>query len=485
MTGMPRQIRRLSLVFGLLLIALLVNLTLIQVVNANDYRDRPGNQRILLAEYDRERGPILVGANPVARSIETGNTLTYLREYDSGPLYAPITGFYSLVYGATGLERTENRILNGKSDIFAVDRVQQLVSGRQPTGGAVTTTINAAAQRAAYKGLRGKKGAVVAIEPATGRILASVQSPSFDPNLLSSHNPSEIREYYARLEADPDKPLLNRPLVALNPPGSTFKLVTAAAALASGRFTPDSILPGPRTYALPQSSKKLRNWNGQACGPDGKVTLRQALAISCNTAFAWLGNELGAEALRAQAAAFGFDTGFEVPLRAATSRFPADPDEPQTALSAIGQFDVRATALQMAMVAAAIGNSGRTMNPYMVQEVRGPDLSILQTTEPRAYADALQPSEALALTDMMVDVVENGTGSNARISNVRVAGKTGTAQTGNDLPSVAWFVSFAPAAAPEVAVAVVVEDAGLEEVSGNGLAAPIARAVMQAVLRTG
>lgn len=482
---MPRQIRRLSLVFGLLLIALLVNLTLIQVVNANDYRDRPGNQRILLAEYDRERGPILVGANPVARSVETGNTLTYLREYDNGPLYAPVTGFYSLVYGATGLERTENRILNGKSDIFAVDRVQQLVSGRQPTGGAVTTTINAAAQRAAFKGLRGKKGAVVAIEPATGRILASVQSPSFDPNLLSSHNPTEIREYYAKLEADPDTPLLNRPLVSLNPPGSTFKLVTAAAALASGRFTQESILPGPRTYSLPQSTKKLRNWNGKECGPEGKVTLREALAISCNTAFAWLGNELGADALRAQATAFGFDNSFTVPLRAATSRFPQNPDEPQTALSAIGQFDVRATALQMAMVAASIGNSGRTMTPYLVQEVRGPDLSILQTTEPEVFADALQPSEALALTEMMVNVVDNGTGSNARISNVRVAGKTGTAQTGNDLPSVAWFVSFAPAAAPEVAVAVVVEDAGLEEVSGNGLAAPIARAVMQAVLRTG
>lgn len=483
-TGMPRQIRRLSFVFGLMLIALLVNVTLIQVVNAGDYRDRQGNQRILLAEYDRERGPILVGTDPIARSVETGNTLTYLRTYPNGPLYAPVTGFYSLVYGATGLERTENRILNGKSPLFAVDRVQQLVAGRQPAGGAVTTTINAAAQRAAYRGLRGKKGAVVAIEPSTGRILASVQSPSFDPNLLSSHDPATIREYYNDLEADPDKPLLNRPIVSLNPPGSTFKLVTAAAALASGQYTPESVLPGPRTYQLPLSSKKLRNWTGQECGPDGKVTLKRALEISCNTAFAWLGNQLGADALRAQAQAFGFDTRFEIPLRAATSTFPDDPDEPQTALSAIGQFDVRATAMQMAMVAASIGNSGRTMTPYLVQEVRAPDLSIVQTTEPAQFADALQPSEALALAEMMVGVVENGTGSNARISGVRVAGKTGTAQTGNDLPSVAWFVSFAPATAPQVAVAVVVEDAGLEEVSGNGLAAPIAQEVMKAVLRT-
>ena len=307
--------------------------------------------------------------------------------------------------------------------------------------------------------------------------------PSFDPNRLSSHDPADIREYYNELEADPDKPLLNRPVVALNPPGSTFKVVTAAAALASGRFTADSILPGPKEYQLPNSSKKLRNWNGRACGPNDKVTLEQALAISCNTAFAWLGNELGASALRTQAQAFGFDESFDIPLRAATSLFPADPDAPQTALSAIGQFDVRATALQMAMVAASIGNSGRTMSPYMVQEIRGPDLSILQTTEPTQFADAMKPSDSLSLTDMMVNVVDNGTGTNAQISGVRVAGKTGTAQTGNDSPSVAWFISFAPAAAPKVAVAVVIEESGAEEISGNGLAAPIAKAVMEAVLR--
>jgi peptidoglycan glycosyltransferase len=310
-----------------------------------------------------------------------------------------------------------------------------------------------------------------------------VQSPSFDPNILSSHDPTAIRTYYESLEADPDKPLLNRPIVALNPPGSTFKVVTAAAALASGRFTPDSVIPGPRTYDLPDSSRVIRNWNGQACGPDGLVTLRQALAISCNTAFAWLGNELGDDALRDQAQKFGFDERFTIPLRAATSRFPEDPDAPQTAMSAIGQFDVRATALQMAMVVAAVGNGGQTMNPYLVQEIRGPDLAIIQTTEPAPYEQAMDPVLAAQLTEMMVNVVDAGTGSNARIPGVRVAGKTGTAQTGNDNPAVAWFVAFAPAASPEVAVAVVVEDAGAPEVSGNQLAAPIAKDVIEAVLR--
>lgn len=479
---MNRPIRRIAFVLTLMLLALLVNVTVIQVVLADDYRDRPGNQRILLQEYGRERGPILVGPDPAARSVETGDTLRYLRTYSNGPLFAPVTGFYSLVYGATGLERTENRILTGSSPLFVVDRIEQLFAGRQPVGGAVSTTLDERAQRAAFLGLRGKRGAVVAIEPSTGRILASVQSPSFDPNILSSHDPASIREYYAALEADPDQPLLNRPIVALNPPGSTFKLVTAAAALASGRFTPDTMIPGPRTYQLPLSTKKIRNWNGQACGPGGMVSLRRALEISCNTAFAWLGNELGADALRTQAQLFGFDTGFQIPLRAATSRFPEDPDEPQTAMSAIGQFDVRATALQMAMVTAAIGNGGRTMLPYLVQEVRGPDLAIVQTTEPAEFNEAMTALHAAQLTEMMVGAVEDGTGSNAQIAGVRVGGKTGTAQTGNDNPAVAWFVAMAPAQSPRVAVAVMVEDAGAAEVSGNALAAPIARAVIEAVL---
>jgi peptidoglycan glycosyltransferase len=480
---MSRPIRRIAVVLGVLLLALIANVTVIQVVLAGDYRDRPGNQRVLLEEYARERGPILVGSDPVARSKETGDTLKYLRVYSNGPLYAPVTGFYSTVYGATGLERTENRILTGKSSLFVVDRVEQLFAGRQPTGGAVTTTLNARAQKAAFAGLQGKKGAVVAIEPATGRVLASVQSPSFDPNQLSSHNPAQIRKYYTTLLSDPAKPLLNRPIVALNPPGSTFKIVTAAAALASGRFTPESVIPGPRTYDLPDSSRKIRNWNGKACGPGGLVTLREALAISCNTAFAWLGNELGDDPLRTQAQLMGFDESFEIPLRAATSRFPEDPDAPQTAMSAIGQFDVRATALQMAMVAAAVGNAGTTMNPYLVQEVRGPDLAILQTTEPIVFDQAMTATQAALLTEMLVNVVDNGTGSNAKIPGVRVAGKTGTAQTGNDRPAVAWFVAFAPAQSPEVAVAVVVEDAGAPEVSGNQLAAPIAKDVIEAVLR--
>jgi peptidoglycan glycosyltransferase len=479
---MTRPIRRIGAVFLVLLLAVLVNITVIQVIQANDYRDRPDNQRVLLEEYDRERGPILVGNTPVARSVETGNTLRYLRRYAEGQVYASVTGYYSMVYGPTGLERAENRILNGRSDLFVVDRAEQLFAGRQPAGGVVSTTIDTAAQEAAFAGLQGKVGAVVAIEPSTGRILASVQSPSFDPNRLSSHDPAAIRSYYEALQADPENPLLNRPVAALNPPGSTFKLVTAAAALGTDQYTPQTVIPGPRTFPLPGSTKELGNWNGRECGVDGQVTLAEALAESCNTAFAWLGDQLGPDVLREQARRFGFDTSFQIPLRAAISAFPEDPDAAQTAMSAIGQFDVTATALQMAMVGAAIGNGGVTMTPYLVDEIRGPNLAILKTTDPAVFAQAMTPYHAAQLTQMMIETVDRGTGTNARIPGVKVAGKTGTAQTGDGRPAVAWFVAFAPADAPQVAVAVMVEDAGVEEVSGNQLAAPIARSVIKAVL---
>jgi peptidoglycan glycosyltransferase len=477
-----RSLNRLALGLVVLMAALLVQLTRIQVFQADELNAQPGNQRTLLTEYARERGPILVDRAPIARSEQTDGALRYLRRYPAGPEFVSATGYYSIVFGATGLERTENAILSGEDPRLFVDRMQQLFAGREIKGGAVTTTLDGNAQQAAWEGLAGKKGSVVAIEPATGRILAQVQSPSFDPNQLSSHDSKAINAYHAELEADPDKPLLNRPIAKTNPPGSTFKVVTAAAALASGRFTADSVIPGPATYRLPGTNVDLPNWTGTECGPNGEVTLAEALAISCNTAFAWLGNELGDDALRDQAQKFGFDDAFETPQRAATSRFPEDPDASQTAQSAIGQFDVRATTLQMAMVAAAVGNRGVTMRPGIVEQTSAPDLTPLETFQPAEFAEAMTQEHAAELAEMMVGVVSSGTGSSARIPGVAVAGKTGTAQTSRDRPSIAWFIAFAPAANPEVAVAVAVEDAGTNEVSGNQLAGPTARAVMEAVL---
>jgi peptidoglycan glycosyltransferase len=480
-----RSVRRLALVIMLLLFALLANLTYLQYFASAEIRARAGNSRTILEEYSRERGPILLGSTAIASSVPTDDQLKYLRQYSNGPLYAPATGFYSIVYGATGIERQLNTVLSGSDDRFFVDRVQQLFAGRGVKGGAVRLTLDPRAQRAAYEGLAGRTGAVVAIDPRTGAILAMASSPSFDPNKLSSHNPSSIREWYATYDSDPKKPMLNRPLVMTLPPGSTFKLVTAAAALESGEYTAQTEVPGPASLDLPDTTKDLNNWSGTACGPGGVTTLENALAISCNTAFASIGMELGDDALREQSEKFGFGTSFEVPLRAAASRFPADPDVPQTAMSAIGQFDVSATALQMALVGAGIANNGQVMSPYLVSEILSPALETLETAEPEAFSQAMSPANAASLLAMMVNVVDNGTGSNAAIPGVRVGGKTGTAQSGTDASAHAWFVGVADAVPgqAQVAVAVVLQNGGgAAEVSGNRLAAPIAKAVMEAVL---
>jgi len=481
-----RSVRRLSVVLAVLLLAVLVNLTYLQYYAAADLRAQGGNSRVLLEEYSRQRGPILLGSTAIASSIPTNDQLRYLRQYANGPLYAPATGFYSVVYGATGIERTENSVLSGSDDRFFVDRVAQLFAGRGVQGGAVRLTLDPKAQQAAYDGLAGRTGAVAAIDPRTGAILALASSPSFDPNLLSSHDPASIRKAYDRYSADPTQPLLNRPLAMTLPPGSTFKLVTAAAALETGRYTPTTVVPGPASLKLPNSTKELNNWSGTACGPGGKTTFENALAVSCNTAFASIGLDVGADALKTQAQKFGFDNSFEIPLRVATSRFPQNPDLPQTAMSAIGQFDVTATALQMAMVGAGIANNGQVMNPYLVSQTLSPELEVLQNAEPTSYSQAMSPANAATLLGMMVTVVERGTGSNARIPGVTVGGKTGTAQTAPGQPPHAWFVGVAPAdqaGGAQVAVAVVLQNGGgAAEVSGNKLAAPIAKAVMEAVV---
>ena len=481
---MIRQINRVTAAIIVLLLALIINLSYIQVFKAGDLRNQAGNQRVTLTEYSRERGPILLGSQTIAESTPTTDSLKYLREYGDGSTYAAITGFYSLVYGATGIESEANDVLAGNDSRFFVDRLQQLFANREPKGGAIRLTIDPDAQLAAMKALNGRTGAVVAIDPTTGAILALASSPSFDPNLLSSHDAQEIQNTYEELNADSNQPMLNRPLAMTLPPGSTFKLVTAAAALESGKYFAESELPGPTEINLPGTDVQLGNWNGKSCGTDDVTTLRAALEISCNTAFAWLGMELGADAIGEQAQKFGFESEFEVPMTAAVSRFPTDLNKPQTAMSAIGQFDVRATALQMAMVAAGIANDGVVMKPYLVSQILGPDLTVLQNTNPSAFGRAMSVENSKILRDMMVGVVTKGTASNARISGINVGGKTGTAENAPGEPAHAWFVGLAPSDQSKVAVAVVLQNGGgASEVSGNALAAPIAAAVMRAVLK--
>ncbi|MDP9394448.1 MAG: penicillin-binding protein 2 [Actinomycetota bacterium] len=488
---MNRPLRRMAAVLMAMFLALLVNATYVQGFAAEKLREQPSNSRQVLAEYDRQRGPILVDRKPVARSTATKDRLRYLRRYPSGRTYAHVTGYYSYVYGADQVERAGNGVLAGTGEQLAFRRAIDVLTGREREGGSVELTLDPRAQEAAAEGLAGlgedARGAVVALDPTTGAVLAMASRPTYDPNDLSSHDGDAIRAAWKELTGDPANPLLNRGIDRTYPPGSTFKIVTAAAALSSGRYTPEGDVPGPARLDLPLTTASLPNYDNRQCTPGrNTTTLVQALERSCNTTFGAIGMELGAGALADQAAAFGFGQSFEVPMSTAASAFPQDPDQPQTAQSAIGQYDVQATPLQMAMVAAGVANGGVVMRPQLVEEVLGPDFSRLDHTDPSELGRAVEPEVAAQLRDMMVSVVENGTGTNAQIPGVKVAGKTGTAQVAKGIPPHAWFVSFAPAEAgqdPRVAVAVVVENGAQQaEVSGNRLAAPIARAVTEAVL---
>jgi penicillin-binding protein A len=482
-------IRKVAAGCLLLCLALLANITYVQAFQADELNAREGNRRVLIAEYSRERGPIIVGEEAIASSVATDDPeFTFLREYHQPELYAHITGYYSFIFGRDGIERSQNEILAGTDDSMFVRRLIDLVTGQEPRGGSVKLTINPAAQQAAWDALGNSKGAVVAIEPSTGKILASVSKPSYDPNALASHDTREQRDAWEALEEDSDRPANNRAATETLPPGSVFKLVTAAAALEYGGFNASSVVPGPAVYDLPQSTAGLPNQSGQACGANDETTISNAMRISCNTAFAWLGNELGPEVLQDQAERFGYNDApmTHNEIRTVPSVFPSDLDPPSTAQSAIGQRDVRATPMQIAMVTAAIANRGELMNPYLVEEIRGPDrVSLISRTDPEELSQAVSTSTAQQLADMMVEVVEDGTGRNAQISGIQVGGKTGTAQTGGDRPNVAWFTSFAPADNPQVAVAVVIEeapDAATDDIAGGRLAAPVAKAVMEAVL---
>lgn len=483
---MTHQVRRLALIMTVAMLMLLGNLAVTQVLEAESLRIHQDNTRLLLEEYGRERGAIVVDGAAVAQSIKTGATLAYERRYPGGEMFAPATGFYSLIYGATGIERLYSPILSGRDDRLIVDRLQQLLAGQQPRGGSVTLSLRTDMQKVAYEALDGRRGAVVALDPATGEILTMVASPSYDPSLISQNKPAAVRAAYNQLLEDPNQPMMNRPLTQSLPPGSTFKLVVAAAALESGRFTADSILPGPAALQLPNSTKKLHNWQLGPCSKSGKLTLRRALEVSCNTAFAWLGMQLGADAIEKQAEAFGFNTSFEIPLVAAASVFPVSLDEAQTAMSSIGQFDVRATALQMAMVTAAITNQGNLMYPHLVRNVRSNDLSIIESTTPELVRSAMSPANADVLLDMMRSVVTNGTASSGQISGIKVGAKTGTAESGTDALPHAWFVATGEYQGRSIVVAVVVENGGGEqEVSGNRIAGPIAAAVLETAFKQG
>ncbi|MBG0852531.1 penicillin-binding protein 2 [Streptomyces spinoverrucosus] len=485
---MTRHIRYAAAFCVLLLAALLVNAARIQLFQAGALDDSPANRRQDIARYGQPRGDILVGGRPVTGSKDTGEYLRYERVYKQGPLYAPVTGFSSQRYGTTFLEHAEDGTLSGTDPVLSPFSLWNDFTRARNPGGDVVTTLNPAAQQAAFRGLGNRKGAVAAIEPATGRILALVSTPSYDPGMLSGNGPAVARSWLG-LNEDPNKPMLNRAVRQTYPPGSTFKVVTAAAALDAGVITSlDKRTRSPDRYTLPGTTTTLHNAT-KGCAD---ASLRLAFVKSCNTVFAKLGVDVGVTDMTATAQAFGFnDTELRIPYSVAPSTFDTSVDRAQLALSSIGQYNTRATPLQMAMVSAAVANGGQVREPYLVERTTTDRGATISTTGARPLRRAMHPSTAMRLRELMRNVVEGGTGTHAMIPGATIGGKTGTAQHGVDNSGTpyAWFVSWAQGdrdLEPKVAVAVVVEDASAHrrDISGGSVAAPIARAVMQAVLRS-
>ncbi len=470
------------LMFGLLMI----NVNYLQAVRADDLRANPRNDRNLYARYEVERGRITAGNKVLAESIDTGDPeFRFERRYPEGKVYAPITGFFA-PESESNIERAENSLLNGTSADLLIRRSIDLFTAKQSKGANVDLTINPRAQEAAYKALgeSGKKGALVAIEPKTGAILAMVSIPTYDPNPLSRPNKAQVNEVSKKLENDEDTPLLNRAVERTYPPGSTFKVVTAAAYLESDDTVgPETQVDAPQRLDLPNTTADLPNYGGAACGA-GRVTLSFALEKSCNTPFGKIAMDLGYEALRDQAAKFGIGgEQLAIPMPVAASNIGPEEDQAALAQASIGQRSNQMTPLQMAMIAAGIANNGVVMKPYLVNKIADSEGGEVASADPDELDTAMSEESARKLQEMMVNVVNKGTASAAQIPGVTVGGKTGTAETAQGRDPHAWFISFAPAEDPKVAVALIVESGSAgSDASGGQTAAPIAKSVMEAVL---
>jgi penicillin-binding protein A len=513
-----RPIRKVAAALAVLLAAIFVNLNFVQVVKSSDYRNDPDNRRVLLAEYSSPRGQIVVQGTSIAKSVATKDELKYLRVYPQGPLYAAVTGYNSFIYGTSALENAENDVLSGKDPREFGRRLADLFTGRNPKGGSIELTLNKAAQEAAYNAMKlpngtFKRGAVVALDPTTGAILAAVSTPSFDPGKLSGHDSDAITAYHDSLlvKNNPADPALNRAFNQNYAPGSVFKTIVAAAALKAG-IKPDQRVPAPNgfwpfgdhTGACPDSptSSCVENFEGETCDNGTTATLKFALAKSCNTAFAALAvDKLGGKKVAEEARLFGFDGDqLDIPLGVSRSTLGPSADlADKGALSHIsfGQQSVKMTPLQGAMISAAVANGGTLMQPYLVQRELGSNLSVLADASPTELGQVLNSDLDQDLQSMMEGVVTSpeGTGGAAAITDIPgvvVGGKTGTADTGifkngQQTPPHAWFSGFAlQNGDPKIAVAVIIENGGVngDETTGGLAAAPVAKQVMEAYLKS-
>jgi peptidoglycan glycosyltransferase len=477
------QIRQ---VYGLFiaLFALLVGFTSYwSVLDANGLADNPNNRRDLIKEQTIPRGLIFArdGRTRIAvnRRERRGDTHVFVREYPTRGLFAHPVGYSFLQNGRRGLEQSRNDDLAGKRNEF--ESIFAGLEGRDREGDDVVTNLDVRGTEAAVQGLAGRKGAVVALEPQTGKVRVMVSIPEYDPNEIPSH--------FHALDTDPNKPTFNRSTDELYPPGSTFKVVTAAAALDTGAVTPDSVFDGssPRTV----SGAPLFNSGGEQFG---QISLTTALTNSVNTVFAQVGEKIGRGTLVEYMKRFGFfaDPQLDYPsdemvpsgIRRNGREYVQDGFD--VGRVAIGQGGlegaIEASPLQMAEVAAAIANKGRLMKPQLTDRVVAKDGRVVDRIEPDLQSEVMKPETAAELTDMMSRVVEEGTGQEVQLPGIQVAGKTGTAEIGaNREFTQPWFICFAPIDNPRIAVAVTLERQPAGTFGGT-VAAPIARSVLEALL---
>jgi cell division protein FtsI/penicillin-binding protein 2 len=478
-------LRRIALACLAMFLLLLVNANYVQAFQAGNLASKAGNARTFAEQYQFQRGAITTADNKViAESRKVSGIYSYQRYYPYGGLFAPVTGYDSL-YGATGIEQAENRLLSGSDPRLAVRNLIDLITGKPKKGATVQLTINSAAQRAAYAGLRssGLPSAAVAINPSTGAILALASYPTFNPNRYATFNGRTLDRIDKRYLSDPRQPLLNRAINQAFPPGSTFKIITSSAAFSTGKYSPDTQVYAPTNLKLPGATKDLINYNNEPCG-SGRVPVIYAFTVSCNTVFGNIGMKLGGAALRRQAEKFGMnDDTLRIPMPVSASNYPPVSDHALTAYSAIGQYNDTITPLQEAMMAAAIANHGTLMAPYLVQKITAPDLTPLQNAVPRMLSQVVTPDVADKVAAMMTDVVRQPYGTahaSAYLPDIPIAAKTGTAQNGINNVGLddAVFTCFAPVGNPQIAVGVVVKGGGL----GADASAPIAVQIIQAYL---
>lgn len=489
---MNTTLRRLSSVIMVMFLALMVSTTAVQFFQADSLNNDGRNVRAIYREFNNARGPIVVDGQTIAESIPVDSPFGYQRVFSGGDetramMFAPVTGFFSIVNGSSAVESHLNEFLNGQASALWVDRLQNLLTGQKNQGSSVELTIVERIQRAAWEALGGQRGAIVALDPRTGEILAMVSTPSYDPNRLAVHSSSQANAAFQELANDSqNNPMRNRAIAALYPPGSTFKMITAAAAIENG-IAADAQIAAPHRFILPGTSQAVRNFGDRECSPSGQMSMHDAMVISCNTAFLGLALEVGQDAMAEMAERFGFGESFRIPMRSSVSAFPSGDLPPyELPLTGIGQASVTSTPLQMAMMAATIANDGVMMQPFLVDTIRDPELEVVRQTEPEVLREVVSPETARALQAMMVDAVESpqATGVLARVPGIQVAGKTGTAQTVAGVPPHAWFAAYAPADDPQIAIAVIVENGGDDAAGATGgrVAAPMARAVIQAAL---